>query len=927
MAKTILVQFKGEDNVSKTAKNVENSVKRIGTQSATTAANIDKAWKTSSGSLQSLGSEFRYMSLAVGIASAGVIGLTKGFVNAAKEMEQARLKLGVFAVSAGEDMGKVNAAAEQLYSTGLLSLEDASTSLANLLATGLGLDKATKLLNTFLDSAVVAKESINDTYGTALVKASLGVRIFQERQIDAIGINTQLSKVFQDYGKSIGVASTSLTNAQKYQAIFNFYMKEGQRTTGAAALATETFSGALSRLSAATKITQARIGNALIPIIGTFADLLQRVSVSIGNFAQAFPEMTAVMVTGTVVAITLAAALAGLGAIVPLLTTGFKALTFAATALVTKGLFAVLSKFAVAAAIIGTLTFAVIKATGGWDKWTNAMKNLSTRIAETIKPMNQMEKQMEEMNSKLARQLSDINKGIFNANRDFQEGMAEWVRDHDKSVSKITSQINDLEREYKQATDKIRQSFSDTMTDLDVDHARKTEDIQQQLDEEVSKGIWADQTRIRELQKALKRENEDYARAQTKNEERRDDDLTDQTDKYNDRLAELKKELEEEQALEKKHAEIIAKYRTFPLLDEIEMRQRALKERLDQYALEKSRALEDASAQIESIQSIGDEYGNLLPAIGGVGMAQDQLASDSKSMFGELLTSVASVAAGWIGFRTAVTLAKTAWATGVAEAVAVSATGAGQIAATWAGVRAAMTIATPWTALAAAGVGAYVVIQRALDEYHKDFNSTLNSFDTWRIAIDGRREQLIQMYRSGKISQDEFRRGIQEVMTQQQQLSSQFSQFYSGQFPSWLNWILDRFQTLQNAARNLISAVSPPAGTPVYSGISNSTPSYYIPPNQTSTSATYPSLSSYLAPAQGPIYSPPRYQEGGVIPGSPSTPVPIIAHGGETVLPHGVEPITININNPTVRSEEDIRQLAFMVKQVLTSDTKYRHLR
>ena len=67
-------------------------------------------------------------------------------------------------------------------------------------------------------------------------------------------------------------------------------------------------------------------------------------------------------------------------------------------------------------------------------------------------------------------------------------------------------------------------------------------------------------------------------------------------------------------------------------------------------------------------------------------------------------------------------------------------------------------------------------------------------------------------------------------------------------------------------------------------------------------------------------------REGGVVPGATSQPVPIMAHGGETVLPAGGAPITININNPTVRSNSDISRIAEMVKQVLVDNQRYRHV-
>ncbi len=65
-----------------------------------------------------------------------------------------------------------------------------------------------------------------------------------------------------------------------------------------------------------------------------------------------------------------------------------------------------------------------------------------------------------------------------------------------------------------------------------------------------------------------------------------------------------------------------------------------------------------------------------------------------------------------------------------------------------------------------------------------------------------------------------------------------------------------------------------------------------------------------------------KFAEGGLVPGYSGQPIPALVHGGETVLPVGVKPmnISININNPSVRSDADIRSIAEEVKAVLSRE-------
>ena len=80
-----------------------------------------------------------------------------------------------------------------------------------------------------------------------------------------------------------------------------------------------------------------------------------------------------------------------------------------------------------------------------------------------------------------------------------------------------------LNEEFKAATDLLKEesdlfgkssSEADTMTaNRKKQHQRTLEDLEEQLKRERSKGLWADQLKIKDLEKRIKRENEDYADA------------------------------------------------------------------------------------------------------------------------------------------------------------------------------------------------------------------------------------------------------------------------------------------------------------------------------------------------------------------------------------------------------------------------------
>jgi tape measure domain-containing protein len=66
----------------------------------------------------------------------------------------------------------------------------------------------------------------------------------------------------------------------------------------------------------------------------------------------------------------------------------------------------------------------------------------------------------------------------------------------------------------------------------------------------------------------------------------------------------------------------------------------------------------------------------------------------------------------------------------------------------------------------------------------------------------------------------------------------------------------------------------------------------------------------------------PRLEHGGVVPGARGTPVPIIAHGQERIIPAGrggmgATTVTVNINNPTVRNDGDLATMKRMIDDAM----------
>ena len=773
MAKTILINLKSTDNASANIKKTEKAVTDLGKKSGEAMKATTHGASEAMGKLDALGNRFRYMSIVVGALAVGSVALMKGFVDAAREMEAATLRLGVFAESTGQSLDKAKKIALELAGTGLVSVTEASNSLSNLMATGLNLDTADVLLRRMLDTAVLSKESLTDTFGKALEKSTLGIRILQERQVDAIGINFRADQVWRAYGKTIGKTTAQMSTQEKQMAIVNFLMKETTRFAGGADLATQTFGGSISKLNNRVAIMKAALGETLIPVVGTLTEMLTWVTGKITEFSKESSAMTSIILVGITTVATFGAAIAMLGAMLPMLTSGFVVLNWAVLApFMIAGLKVTAVLIGISLAM-GGLIYLALKASGRWDKWKDTVSSLADKIKAAINPFIQLGDAASDADEKIAKQIKKLEEGMRLATRSYLEDMGKWAAKHDETVKDLKSQIDGLASDYKAATDKIRKSFTDTMSDLTLSHTRKTEDLQREIDEEVSKGIWADQTRIRELKLALKRENEDYALSSKEKGQDRDDDLEDEKDKLDERLTKLQEELDKELELERNNAELVAMARMQPFLDELKEKTRAYEERMTQYQEELAEIQETSTQGADALSGITTAYSDI---------------SDAQDVV----------------------------------------------------------------------------------------------FDN----VD---------YMGNKIRED-----MLKTKTVLGSLGLLMEDWSDSLYRIWADKISPMIMSTSDKAYALWQKIKPK----ITSGILGLSDLMY---NEWKSAGHQ------------------SYQEGGVIPGATNQAVPIMAHGGETVLPAGASPITININNPSVREAQDIYRIADAVKQVISREQVLKH--
>jgi len=963
-------------NISESINGLKaNSVSSLGTIATNATSNFNKIStkaKEVGSNIDNIGSRMRYLSLVSGVIFAGLGMATMGFVKAARDAENATMKLMVAAQTTGNSFENLQTNADKLVSTGFLTMAEASDSLANSVMAGLSAEQAYLFVLRMTETALVKKQNANDSYGEAVKKSTLGLMTHREVVLDSAGAEIVLKDAYKTFADEFNNGNKKLTKQQETLAIYNATMKQTERYAGVASLASATFSGSLTKLNANVMLMKTSLGNSLVPLVGTLAVIIDSVSIKIKNFSDKNQEMTMVIIAGTVATAALITVMAGVGALFNMFSSSIGGMITMFRGLFSVSAVMLIAKIAAISIAIGGLIYMILKVTGKWDTWKNSMSSLGAKIKQAMSNISGATKDAGKVTEELAKKFADLkyNIGIFI--RDTKQDMAQWVADLDKKIADNTTEIEDLTKAYEKATAKIKSSFDSAMADNSLSHARKTEDLQQQIDDEVSKGIWADQTKIKELRKELKRENEDYQLASDEKIATKDEELAQEKDVYTEKLAKLKAELDAEKKLETDHATEIANIRSWnvKLLDDYDkMFQRfndnavqQLKQ-LSEVSKEVSTAAEEALTNLNNLENEANKpYEGTNSAVTG--------AMDWASKIGLILGAVGIAT---IGLKSLPVLVEKYFSEAYINI---------------------LYFLDKFTKIKISPIPILIVFEWAMYWGNKiikevsDLEKEIDSLIKEATANSDYRISLAKgMLERGAITKEEYNKILKRETDSITALANDLKPVAeSSWFDIWgSTWTYENFIKSINlqpftkigewASKNLFDPINAniiklgESTTSAFVNVLtimsndfiirlnilktgfdnwkggfktgwdnfwNSLPSILNGMWQTVRQNFANFINPIIATTNGliggmnnisgrigirvPTIPELRFKEGGIVPGNINQEVPIIAHGGETILPAGVAPVTINIYNPSVRSNADIQSIAQAVKDVISRE-------
>ena len=213
---------------------------------------------------------------AAALSVAAITNFGKASVQAATQMESKFKGLQFLMNANNRSMQEATTFIQQYTADGLVPMTSAYEAYKNMVSRGYDTSQIEQMMNVMKDAAVYNRQG-QFTMGQAIEKATMGLRMENSLLTDSVGIQKNVAKMWQEYAKEIGTTANNLTLAQKRQAEFNGFMREGGVFAGAAAEYTNSYAGRTAALSASFLNLKVAVGNAIIPILNAIIPAISQV--------------------------------------------------------------------------------------------------------------------------------------------------------------------------------------------------------------------------------------------------------------------------------------------------------------------------------------------------------------------------------------------------------------------------------------------------------------------------------------------------------------------------------------------------------------------------------------------------------------------------------------------------------------------------
>lgn len=202
----------------------------------------------------------------VAFSVGAVVAFGRAAVQAAGQAEAKFKGLEFLMKANGRSMSEATSFIKEFTADGLVPMTSAYESYKNMVSRGYSTDQIEKMLSVMKDAAVYNRQG-QFSMGEAMEKATMGLRMENSLLTDSVGIQKNVAKMWQEHAQTLGTVASNLTLAQKRQAEFNGFMKEGGVFAGAAQGYLNSYAGKMGQLTSSFTNLKVAVGNAIIPFL------------------------------------------------------------------------------------------------------------------------------------------------------------------------------------------------------------------------------------------------------------------------------------------------------------------------------------------------------------------------------------------------------------------------------------------------------------------------------------------------------------------------------------------------------------------------------------------------------------------------------------------------------------------------------------
>ena len=286
---------------------------------------------------------------------------------------------------------------------------------------------------------------------------------------DAAGVQKNISKMYEDYAKTIGKSTDSLTQAEKVQAVYNGIMNEAAMFSGTAAEMANGYQGQQAQLNATNLELSRNIGESMIPALTQYSTLQLSITKQLSEFIKENKGATSGIVTFTT---TLLAMIVGL--------------TAAKKAYVAYKTAAAAADMTTKAFTLSLLTNPITLIAAGIATVVASLTVFNTKMQETIDKMNEM---------------TETSKNVTELLKNFQNNNMSYTDGEQNQASEIVEQTKKENIELKEQLEQRKKMIQETKEAIQFEESQPI--INESRLEKLKNGLKQQEDGVNDLKKQI----------------------------------------------------------------------------------------------------------------------------------------------------------------------------------------------------------------------------------------------------------------------------------------------------------------------------------------------------------------------------------------------------------------------------------------